>query len=1685
MTHPHPKRNFVPTAVVTKSGQMLVNAAKQNSTASTNTARPKGKNVTTAGPKAVVNAAEGKKETDVKTSAEYQEIDGGFVSFRGSPKGGKITCKGKIRTGKLDFKDVYFVKELKFNLFSTSQMCDKKNSVLFTETECLVLSPDFKLLDESQVLLKVPKQNNMYSFDLKNVVPLRDLTCLFAKATIAESNLWHRRLGHINFKTLNKLVRGNLVRGLPSKNFENDHSCVAFKKGKQHKASCKSKLVSFINQPLQMLRMDLFGPTFVKSLNKKMYCLVITDDFSRVLLTKPHNKTPYKLLIGRSPNLKFMKPFGCPVTILNTIDHLGKFDGKADEGFLVGYSINSKAFRVFNSRTMSVEENVHLVFTGNQSNGVAGIQTDIHAGQASQEKAAVHEYILLPFISFNPPLSLTIQSSDVNVGDQPRAVNADDQPGDVNDIQGDVEKISRNDDVCQGNEIRIDSSTNAVNAASTTINTTSNIIADDLGAKADTNNLESSTVVSLIPTTRVHKDHQKEQIIGDPNLNTQTRRMINFFEETAMEEGIDYDEVFAPVARIEAIRLFLAYASFKDFIVYQMDVKSAFLYETIEEEVYVCKPPRFEDLDFPDKVYEVKKALYGLHQAPRACQDKYVADILKKFGFSEVKTASTSMETSKPLMKDDDGQECKKQTVVANSITEVEYVAASSCCGQKDIFATPFITKKVFANMKKVGTGFSGEVTSLFANMLVQALEEVVLDLESKVIDIKSTYQARIEKLESRVESLEEETRVLKELKSVHSKVNSDEPIMEMEKSSKQGRKIADIDADVEINLEKAQAEAYNLDLDHQEKVLSMLDDNDEESTDVEEVLEVVTTAKLITEVVTTTKDDGTAASVKVPAKDKGKSLLIEEPKLIKSKAQIELDEEVARQLEADNEVSSSKEKAFDRSSSQKKYDCLFKEHAGYKMDYFKGMSYDEIRPLFKKHYNYNQTFLNEVNKGVKVPEKEISQEKEVEVESSKREGKSLEKEIAQKQKMEQEIEELKKHLQIVPDDNDDDDVYTDATPLALKIPIIDYKIHTERNRPYFKIIRADGNHMLFLSFSTMLKNFNREDLESLWNIVRERFAKTEPKNYSDDLLLNTLKIIFEKPNVEANVWKNQKGKYGLEKVKRWKLIESCGFHCLTLSTTQTFLLVERMYHLTHFTLEQMMNDVRLEVEDESKMYLELLRLVRRQLNEGGGLLGIIGLYKLLLLVQLNLGASISLMPYTMYEKLNLGEPKATRMTLELADRSIQYPRGIVENVLIKVDKFVLPIHFVILDMPEDSRVPIILGRAFLATTRAMIDVFNKKIMLRVGDDEVIFDLNQSIKRSPTEDDECYKGWRNQLNNQTLKSCECEAADDSDSIRKGISPSYCTYKILMKDDKKPVIQPQRHLNPKVQDIVKNDIVKLLDSGFFQISIAPKDQEKKTFTCPYGTFAYRRMPFGLCNAPTTFQRCMTAIFNDMVENFMKVFMDDFLVFGQKISRAGIKVDKAKIDVIAKLPYPTNEKGVRSFLGHAGFNRRDLETYHEKVRCLRTIFRTAYKTPTGCTPFRLVYRKSCHLPVEVEYKAYWALKQCNIDLTAAAKNRVVELNELMKLRDGAYKNTRIYKEITKRWHDSRLHGDKNFKVGDKARMLELKQRYFEDYCSDNKYVLSIKEDTTYLCMHSPKTTKETRSNTPYPEEGNTSY
>ncbi|GJS07690.1 ribonuclease H-like domain-containing protein [Tanacetum coccineum] len=181
--------------------------------------------------------------------SDFKDYKGGYVAFGNDPKGGRITGKGTIKTSCIDFENVSYVKELKFNLLSVSQICDKKHNVLFTDTECLILSPEFKIVDENLVLLRAPRKNDVYSLNLKSIIPSGGVTCLVAKASEDEAILWHRRLGHVNFKNINKLVKSNLVRGLPSKTFKHDHSCLACRKGKQHKASCKKLEEKTVREP--------------------------------------------------------------------------------------------------------------------------------------------------------------------------------------------------------------------------------------------------------------------------------------------------------------------------------------------------------------------------------------------------------------------------------------------------------------------------------------------------------------------------------------------------------------------------------------------------------------------------------------------------------------------------------------------------------------------------------------------------------------------------------------------------------------------------------------------------------------------------------------------------------------------------------------------------------------------------------------------------------------------------------------------------------------------------------------------------------------------------------------------------------------------------------------------------------------------------------------------------------------------------------------------------------------------------------------------------------------------------------------------------------------------------------------------------------------------------------------------
>ncbi|GJV35404.1 retrovirus-related pol polyprotein from transposon TNT 1-94 [Tanacetum coccineum] len=677
--HPSAQRNMVPRAVLMKNGLRTLN-----------TARP----VNTAHPKTTVYSA---RPISCFSKSAQSTVKRPFYT--------RTTLTNKNLSQK--------VNTAKGNFYTA-----RPKAVNTARPNTAVVNA----VRENQVLLKVPRKNNMYNVDMKNIVPKESLTCLVANATLDESMLWHRRLG---------IKREFSIARTPQQNG------VAERRNR-----------TLIEAARTMLADSKLPTTFwAEVVNTACYVQ------NRVLVVKPHNKTPYELFRGRTPALSFMRPFGCHVTILNTLDHLGKFDGKSDDGFFVGYSLNSKDFRVYNIRTRKVEENLHVRFLEDKP---------IIAGAGPKWLFDID--VLTESMNYVPVVAGTNSnvSTDGSLFDSSSKNASNDEPQPSNDTR------KKNDD-------------------------------------SEIDNQE-----------RPNKEEPKKviQALNDPSwIEAMQEELLQFkLQQVWTLVDLPYGkraigtkwtknrlyEVFAPVARIEAIRLFLAYASFKDFVVCQMDVKSAFLYGKIKEEVYVCQPLGFEDPEFPDKVYKVEKALYGLHQAPRAwyetlstylldngfqrgqidktlfikkikgdillvqvyvddiifgstkkvlctefeklmhkkfqmssmgeltfflglqvtqkddgifiSQDKYVEEILKKFGFSTVKTASTPMETSKPLLKDKEAEDVDVH-LYRSMIGSLMYLTASrpdimfAVCACARFQVTPkgshlHVVKRIFRYLK-------------------------------------------------------------------------------------------------------------------------------------------------------------------------------------------------------------------------------------------------------------------------------------------------------------------------------------------------------------------------------------------------------------------------------------------------------------------------------------------------------------------------------------------------------------------------------------------------------------------------------------------------------------------------------------------------------------------------------------------------------------------------------------------------------------------------------------------------------------------------------------------------------------------------------------------------------------------------------------------------------------------------
>ncbi|GJR44754.1 putative ribonuclease H-like domain-containing protein [Tanacetum coccineum] len=716
-THPNAQRNMVPRAVLMKTGLKPFNTARTVNTAHpksivfsakpmscfsksaqstvrrpyqsktvlsnkrftqtnntakakvVNTARPKA--VNTARPhSAVVNAVRvnqanaGKPQQDdtrfidsrcsrhmtgnIAYLLDFKEFDRGYVTFGGGAHGGRISGKGTLKTDSLDFEDVYFVNELNFNLFSVSQMCDKKNYVLFTDTECLVLSPNFKLPDESQILLKIPRKDNI------------------------ESMLWHRRLGHINFKNINKLVKDNLVRGLPTKRFENDQTCVACIKGKQHRASCKSKVLNPITKPLFMLHMDLFGPTFVSSLIHKKYCLVVTDRFTWVffLTTKDETSEILKNFIKEIENLEDKK-----VKIIRS-DNGTEFKNKVmddfcrEKGIKREYNVartpqqNGVAERrngtlievvkilgYYNTRTKEVA-------TGTISNEYAGIQGELNVGTSTQKEEISQDCIVMPIWKdasyFDSPSKDVGNGEPKSADDDQKQVEEfkdDSSPKEVNAIRQHVNTASPEVNTGRFKLNTVDPSVNTASSyeldspkdmfklgASHTLETTHvEFFSDEDEPEVDLGNITNSYTVPTTPNTRIHKDHPIKNVIGDVKSSIQTRRMTKSTSEQGFLSAV-YEQKTHDTLNTCLYACFLS------------QIEPTSIAKALSNSSWV-EAMQEELLQF--KLQQVTQKEDGIFIS----QDKYVAEILKKFNYTDVKSASTPVDLEKPLVKDGDADD--------------------------------------------------------------------------------------------------------------------------------------------------------------------------------------------------------------------------------------------------------------------------------------------------------------------------------------------------------------------------------------------------------------------------------------------------------------------------------------------------------------------------------------------------------------------------------------------------------------------------------------------------------------------------------------------------------------------------------------------------------------------------------------------------------------------------------------------------------------------------------------------------------------------------------------------------------------------------------------------------------------------------------------------------------------------
>ena len=658
----------------------------------------------------------------------------------GGNQSGKIIGTGTIGNSSTSINNVWLVDGLEHNLLSISQFCDNGYDVLFEKPNCTVINKKDK-----SIVFKGKRVDNVYKI---NFSELADQKVICLLSVNDKKWMWHRRLGHANWRLISKLSKLQLVKGLPDIDYHSDALCGACQRGKIVKSSFKTKDIVSTSRPLELLHIDLFGPVSTASLYGSRYGLVIVDDYSRwtwvkfikskdvacdvfssfctqiqsekeskilkvrsdhggefenepfeafcekhgifhefssprtpqqngvverknrtlqeMARTMIHEnnlpkhfwaeavntacyvqnriyirpileKTAYELFKGRKPNISYFHQFGCTCYILNNKLYLKKFDAKAQRGIFLGYSERSKAYRVYNSETLCVEESMHVKFDDKELEDKTSKQgesfAEIQVPEATPEPDQIAES------EDSPEAEPTSEAQDEAASDEAQDDSHQEDPP-RNTFK---HKSSHPEELIIGNKDSPRRTRSHFRQEESMIGLISMIepttvdeaLSDDgwiLAMQEELNQFQRNDVWDLVPKPQ-HKNIIGTKWVFRNKLNEQgevTRNKARLVAQGySQQEGIDYTETFAPVARLEAIRLLLSYAVNHGIILYQMDVKSAFLNGVIEEEVYVKQPPGFEDIKYPDHVFKLKKSLYGLKQAPRAWYDRLSNFLIK------------------------------------------------------------------------------------------------------------------------------------------------------------------------------------------------------------------------------------------------------------------------------------------------------------------------------------------------------------------------------------------------------------------------------------------------------------------------------------------------------------------------------------------------------------------------------------------------------------------------------------------------------------------------------------------------------------------------------------------------------------------------------------------------------------------------------------------------------------------------------------------------------------------------------------------------------------------------------------------------------------------------------------------------------------------------------------------------